>query len=132
MKIAVTLSPSAEIYMYMHDILLYTYTHVYMINVHDNVMYTYMYLYTLHAKCMDIMHACIHVCNNSRQSKGKHSSKHLISEKRATFSIYMCVHVHTLCLMHVCTCSTQVCVHNTSRTQCVCSSMKSVCKCMYM
>ena len=27
-KIAVTLSPSAEIYMYMHDILLYTYVHV--------------------------------------------------------------------------------------------------------
>ena len=82
----------------------------------------------LHAKCMDTMHACI--CNNSRQSKGKHSSRHLISEKRPTFSIIR-VHVHTLCIMHVRTCSTQVCVHNTSHTQCACSSMKSVCKCIY-
>ena len=34
MKIAVTWSPSAEIYMYMHDILLYTYVHVGPQNLH--------------------------------------------------------------------------------------------------
>ena len=89
--------------------------------------HTCIYLYTLHAKCMDAMHAIYMCMRNSRQSKGKHSSRHLISEKRATFSIYMCVHVHTLCLMHVRTCRALVCVHNTSRTQCACHSMKIVC-----
>ena len=105
------------------------YTHVYVVIVHDNVMYTYMYILIHTARYVHGCHACYICMRNSKQSKGKHSSRHLISEKRAAFSIHVHVRVHTLCIMHVRTCSTQVCVHNTSRTQCACYSVKSVCTC---